>query len=87
MVERLVAQIWGKPLAMNVSGAIAAVLLDAGYPLLAVKGVPMLARTASLIAHLLEEQQRPIGFLLAHEGSASIEYDGPLPAGFTPGED
>ena len=37
---------------MNVSGAIAAVLLDAGYPLLAVKGVPMLARTASLIAHL-----------------------------------
>jgi citrate synthase len=72
---------------MNVSGAIAAVLLDAGYPLLAVKGVPMLARTASLIAHLLEEQQRPIGFVLAHEGSASIGYDGPLPAGFTPGED
>jgi citrate synthase len=87
MVERLVAQIWGKPLAMNVSGAIAAVLLDAGYPLLAVKGVPMLARTASLIAHLLEEQQRPIGFVLAHEGSAAISYDGPLPAGFTPGED
>jgi citrate synthase len=87
MVERLVAQIWGKPLAMNVSGAIAAVLLDAGYPLLAVKGVPMLARTASLIAHLLEEQQRPIGFVLAHEGSQAIDYDGRRPDGFTPGED
>ena len=30
------------------------------------KGVPILARTASLIAHLLEEQQRPIGFVLSH---------------------
>jgi citrate synthase len=69
---------------MNVSGAIAAVMLDAGFPLLAVKGVPILARTASLIAHLLEEQQRPIGFILADAGSSSIGYDGPSPAGFVP---
>jgi citrate synthase len=87
IVEHLVAEIWGKPLAMNVSGAIAAVLLDAGYPLLAIKGVPMLARTASLIAHLLEEQQRPIGFVLAHSGAAAIDYDGQRPDGFVPGED
>jgi citrate synthase len=86
IIERLVPEIFGKPLTMNVSGAIAAVLLDAGYPLLAIKGVPMLARTASLIAHLLEEQQRPIGFVLAHEGSAAIGYDGQRPDGFTPGE-
>jgi citrate synthase len=86
VVERLVAQIWGKPLAMNVSGAIAAVLLDAGYPLLAIKGVPMLARTASLIAHLLEEQQRPIGFVLADSGAAAIAYDGQRPGGFVPDE-
>jgi len=33
------------------------VLLDAGYPLLALKGIPILARAAGLIAHLLEEQQ------------------------------
>jgi citrate synthase len=86
VVERLVPEIWGKPLAMNVSGAIAAVLLDAGYPLLAVKGVPMLARTASLIAHLTEEQQRPIGFILADSGASAIEYDGQRPDGFVPGE-
>jgi citrate synthase len=87
LVESLVPQIWGKPLSMNVSAAIAAVLLDAGYPLLAIKGVPMLARTAGLIAHLLEEQQRPIGFVLAHSGAAAIDYDGQKPAGFVPGED
>jgi len=86
VVERLVPEIWGKALAMNVSGAIAAVLLDAGYPLLAVKGVPMLARTASLIAHLTEEQQRPIGFVLADSGASAIEYDGQRPDGFVPGE-
>jgi len=86
LIERLVPEIWGRPLAMNVSGAIAAVLLDAGYPLLAVKGVPMLARTASLIAHLTEEQQRPIGFVLADQGASAVEYDGRRPDGFEPGE-
>ena len=62
-VERLLPQLITRPLALNVSGAIPAVLLDAGFPLLALKGVPLLARTAGLVAHLLEEQQRPIGFV------------------------
>jgi citrate synthase len=85
-VERALPVVTGKQLAMNVSAAIAAVLLDAGYPLLALKGVPILARTASLIAHLLEEQHRPIGFVLSHAGAAAIDYDGPAPTGFTPGD-
>ena len=86
LIERLVPEIWSRPLAMNVSGAIAAVLLDAGYPLLAVKGVPMLARTAGLIAHLTEEQQRPIGFVLADQGASAVGYDGRRPDGFAPDE-
>lgn len=85
-VDKVLPQITGKPLAMNVSGAIPAVLLDAGYPLLALKGVPLLARTASLIAHLLEEQSRPIGFVLTHAGAKAVDYDGPAPDGFVPGD-
>ena len=85
-VENMLPQIVGKPLVMNVSAAIAAVLLDAGFPLLAVKGVPLLARTASLVAHLLEEQERPIGFALAETGASSVEYDGMLPGDFVPSE-
>jgi citrate synthase len=46
----------------------------------------MLARTASLIAHLTEEQQRPIGFVLADQGASAVEYDGRRPDGFEPGE-
>jgi citrate synthase len=84
LIEKMLPEVTGKPLVMNVSGAIAAVMLDAGYPLLAIKGVPILARTASLTAHLLEEQQRPIGFILAHEGSAGIGFDGSAPTGFVP---
>ena len=81
-VERLLPELTGRALKMNISAAIPAVLLDAGYPLLALKGVPMLARTASLIAHLLEEQTAPIGFLMAEHAAAAIHYGGEAPAGF-----
>ena len=86
-VERRLPQLIGRSLTINVSGAIPAVLLDVGYPLRALKGVPILARTASLIAHLLEEQQRPIGFVLSHAASQAIDYDGSAPAGFVPSPD
>ena len=45
--------------------AIAAVLLDLGYPAAVAKAVPILARAAGLLAHLAEEREHPIGFLLA----------------------
>ena len=83
-VERVLPQLLGKPLTLNVSGAIPAVLLDAGYPLLALKGVPLLARTAGLIAHLLEEQVRPIGFAMSEAAAEAIRYDGDAPPGSMP---
>ncbi len=86
-VARVLPEVIGKPLGMNVSVAIPAVLLDAGYPLLALKGVPILARTASLVAHLLEEQLKPIGFALSHAGAAAISYDGEAPDGFVAGDE
>ena len=86
VVEELLPQLIGKSLILNVSGAIPAVLLDVGYPLLALKGVPILARTAGLVAHLLEEQLRPIGFILSHAAAVAISYDGDAPADFRPSE-
>src|SRR5262249_16194173 len=73
LVERLLPDLIGRPLALNVSGAIPAVLLDAGYPLTGLKGVPLLARTAGLIAHLVEEQQRAIGFVMSHAAAQAID--------------
>jgi citrate synthase len=60
-----VGETWGWPLTLNVSLAIAAVLLDVGYPPFVAKAVPILARTAGLLAHLQEEREHPIGFALA----------------------
>jgi citrate synthase len=69
-----VAETWGKPLTLNVSLPIAAVMLDLGYSPAIVKAVPILARTASLLAHLAEEQEQPIGFLLAAKAEEAVEY-------------
>jgi len=74
-LREAVAETWGKPLTMNVSMPIAAVMLDLGFAPAAVKAVPILARTAGLLAHLAEEQQHPVGFLMAGAAEAAIEYE------------
>jgi citrate synthase len=70
-----VAETWGKPLTMNVSMPIAAVMLDLGFPSSAVKAVPILARTAGLLAHLAEEQEHPLGFQLAKAAEEAVDYE------------
>jgi citrate synthase len=71
-----VAEVWGKPLLMNVSMPIAAVLLDLDFPPAMIKAIPLLARTGGLLAHLAEERENPIGFLLAGEAEAAVSYTG-----------
>jgi citrate synthase len=80
-VERALPAILGKELKLNVSAAIPAVLLGVGFPLNALRGVPILARTAGLIAHLSEELQSPSGFALSYQATREVRYDGALPPG------
>ena len=75
-----VAKAWGRPLVMNVSMPIAAVLLDLGFPATVVKAIPILARTASLLAHLAEERQSPVGFLMAGRAEEAVTYSA-VPSG------
>jgi citrate synthase len=67
---------WRRPLPMNVSMAIAACLIELDFPPAMIKAIPLLARTAGLLAHLAEEQTRPIGFLMASKAEDAIAYDG-----------
>jgi citrate synthase len=76
-LREAVAEVWRKPLPMNVAMPIAAVLLDLGFPAATVKAVPILARTAGLLAHLAEERERPIGFLLARAAEEAAEHEPP----------
>lgn len=68
------ADAWEKPLTMNVSMPIAAVMLDLGFASDAVKSVPILARTAGLLAHLAEERQAHIGLIMGASAEAAVEY-------------
>ena len=59
---------------MNVSMPIAAVLLDLEFPATMVKAIPLLARTGGILAHLAEEQQSPVGFVMAAQAEAAVGY-------------
>ena len=84
-IERAIPEAVGKHLMLNVSAAIPAVLLGIGFPLRALKGVPILARTAGLIGHLTEELEQPIGFALSYQATREVQYNGEVPEGFTSG--
>jgi citrate synthase len=74
-LREAVATIWQKPLTMNVAMPIAAVMLDLGFPATSVKAVPILARTAGLLAHLAEEREHPLGFFMAAKAEEAVEYE------------
>jgi citrate synthase len=74
-MSRAVAEAWGKPMTMNVSMPIAAVLLDLEFPVEMVKAIPLLARTGGILAHLAEEQQNPVGFTMAARAEAAVTYE------------
>jgi citrate synthase len=76
-IAEAVAEARGEPLTMNVAMPIAAVMLDLGFSPDVVKAVPILARTAGLLAHLAEEQERPLGFYLAGKAEEAVEYEPP----------
>ena len=80
-LRRAAAEVWGRPLTLNVSMPIAAVLLDLGFDATTVKAIPILARTAGLLAHLAEEQQQPIGLLMAAHAEEAIIYERPHKGG------
>lgn len=73
-IERAIPDVYGKPLRLNVSAAIPAILLGIGFPAAALKGIPILARTASLIAHLVEEMELPSGFALSYQATREMQF-------------
>ncbi len=67
----------GKPLPINVDGAIGAVISDMGFDWRLGKGFFIISRTVGLVAHAHEEltRQKPMRKL----GISDYEYDGPQP--------
>lgn len=67
----------GKPLPINVDGAIGAILADLGLDPAVFNGIFMIARTPGLVAHVVEEQtrERPMRRI----DPENHAYDGPPP--------
>ncbi len=60
-VQKAIYEKLDKHLVINIDGAIAALLLDLGFPPEAGNGIFALARTGGMIAHILEEyQEKPV---------------------------
>ena len=69
-----VQEVINKPLVMNVSAVIAAVLAEAGVPAPLMRGMVLTARCAGLVGHLFEEMNNPIGHDLWFGAKERITY-------------
>jgi succinyl-CoA synthetase alpha subunit len=76
-VERAFAAI-GKPLPINVDGALGAILSDLGLDPKVFNGIFMIARTPGLVAHVVEEQTREKP--MRRIDPVNHAYDGPSPS-------
>jgi citrate synthase len=74
-VENIFRESMGKPLPINVDGAIAAVLCDLGIPAEIGNAFFIIARVPGLVAHIQEEKTRMRPMRKIHP--SDFEYDGP----------
>ncbi|MFL5796772.1 MAG: citryl-CoA lyase [Actinomycetota bacterium] len=76
-VEGAVAAVFGRPLRMNIDGAMAALLLELGLEPGLGRALYVIGRAPGLVAHVYEEQTRERPY--RDVGWRNIRYDGPDP--------
>ena len=69
--------VYGRHLTINATGAIAAVLLEIGFPAPMMRGIAVVSRAGGLLAQLNEERERRLGASLLTLIETSVAYDGP----------
>lgn len=66
----------GRHVTVNATGAVAAVLSDIGFSWRIVRGFSLIGRSAGLVGHIAEEQERPLGRALWAMAEENIPYLG-----------
>lgn len=61
-VEAATEDFWGRPIYLNGPGAVGAICADMGFDTDLIKGIFLLSRTVSLVAHTYEEAHRERGW-------------------------
>ena len=60
-LSQAVDEVWGRPVTINATGAVAALLGELGVPTAVMRGFAVISRAAGLVAHIVEEQKSPSG--------------------------
>lgn len=82
LLDDEIAAAMGRRLQPNVTGAVAALLLDLGFSWRAVRGLVIASRTAGLVAHVVEELEQ--GGRWRHASADQVEYTGPAERSLPP---
>jgi citrate synthase len=67
----------GRHLTLNVTGAMAAVLSEIGFPVAAMRGVAVVARAAGLVGHICEEKDNHLAREINDFVDREIAYEDP----------
>lgn len=73
-----------KTLAINVTGAIAAIASDMGFRWEITRGFALISRTLGALGHIQEEMREPISDELVREIQRSVDYDPDADLGIEP---
>ncbi|MFS8977856.1 citryl-CoA lyase [Cupriavidus necator] len=75
-LSRAVDEVAGRPITINATGAVAALLGEIGVPTGVMRGFAVISRAAGLVAHIVEEQQSPSGRYIWDTVEHAIPYVG-----------
>jgi citrate synthase len=76
MLSRAVDEVAGRPITINATGAVAALLGEIGVPTSVMRGFAVISRAAGRVAHIVEEQQSPSGRFIWDTIEHAIPYVG-----------
>ena len=65
----------GRHLTLNVTGGMAAVLTDIGFPVEAMRGVAVVGRAAGLVGHIIEEKENSLARPLIRYADETFSVD------------
>jgi citrate synthase len=74
-IAELAGERTGRPLPVNVTGAIASIASDMGFRWQITRGFALIARTLGALAHIQEEMDEPISDELVREIQRSVDYE------------
>lgn len=73
-LSQAVDTVAGRPITINATGAVAALLGEIGVPATIMRGFAVISRAAGLVAHIVEEQSSPSGRFIWETVEHSIPF-------------